>query len=88
MSVINLNVPRNATTATELRRTVQSRSPYYVHSVPVGRVLTEPVRLQINVRVDRQSVEPRSDVHALVVDEVVSVTPLTWSMTATTDWRP
>lgn len=88
VSVINLNVPRDATPATELRRTVQSRSPYYVHSLPVGRVLSEPVRLQIDVRVDRARVEPRSDVHALVIDGVVSVTPLTWSMTATTDWLP
>jgi 5'-nucleotidase len=88
VSVINLNVPRNATLATELRRTFQSRSRYYVQSVPSPRLLSDPVRLKIKVNVDREHVEPGSDVHALVVDEVVSVTPLTWSMTATTDWRP
>ena len=88
VSVVNLNVPRNATRATELRRTVQSRVPYYVQSVPGSRVLSEPVRLTTTISVEGHHVEPGSDVHALVVDEVVSVTPLTWSMTAVTDWRP
>ena len=34
VSVLNLNVPRSATTQTELRKTVQSRQPYYVRSRP------------------------------------------------------
>jgi 5'-nucleotidase len=34
VSVLNLNVPRSATPQTELRKTVQSRQPYYVRSPP------------------------------------------------------
>jgi 5'-nucleotidase len=89
VAVINLNVPRDATTETEIRRTVQSRQPYYVHSLPEGaRVPTNPLRLGIAAFVDADRLEPDSDVRAVVCDGVVSVTPLSWSMTARTEWQP
>ena len=89
VAVLNLNVPRGATASTELRRTVQSRQPYYVHSLPAGtRVLTDPLRLRIAASVDTDQLEADSDIRAVICDGVASVTPLSWSMTARTDWRP
>ena len=35
VSVLNLNVPRSATTRTELRKTVQGRQPYYARAGPI-----------------------------------------------------
>ena len=89
VAVLNVNIPRGATPNTEIRRTVQSRQPYYVHSLPEGtRVPTDPLRLQIAAEVNADQLEPDSDVRAIVCDGVVSVTPLSWSMTAHTDWEP
>jgi 5'-nucleotidase len=89
VSVLNLNVPRGATTRTELRRTTQSQQPYYVRQAPEpARPLGQPHQLAVEVVVDRDRLEPGTDIHAIVCDQVASVTPLTWQMTARTDWVP
>jgi len=89
VSVLNLNVPRSATIQTELRKTVQSRQPYYVRSRPSsGRRLDEPYQFAVEAVVDWDRLEPGTDIHAVIGDQVASVTPLTWRMTADTDWMP
>jgi 5'-nucleotidase len=89
VSVFNLNVPRGATTRTELRRTVQSQQPYYVRRGPgSARPLDQPYQFPVEVVVDRDRLAPGTDIHAIVCDQVASVTPLTWQMTAQTDWEP
>jgi 5'/3'-nucleotidase len=89
VSVLNLNVPRGATTRTELRRTVQGRQPYYVRRRPQApRPLDQPYQFAVDVVVDPDRLEPGTDIHAIVCDQVASVTPLTWQQTATTDWMP
>lgn len=89
MSVLNLNVPRGATPDTELRKTVQSRQPYYVRRRPdPARRLDQPYQFPVDVVVDWDTLEPGTDIHAVVRDQVASVTPLTWRMTADTDWEP
>jgi 5'-nucleotidase len=89
VSVLNLNVPRSATTRTELRKTVQSHQPYYVRRRPSSpRPLDQPYQFPVEVFVDPDRLEPGTDIHAIVRDQVASVTPLTWQMTAKTDWTP
>jgi 5'-nucleotidase len=89
VSVLNLNVPRSATTRTELRKTSQSRQPYYVRRRPTApRPLDQPYQFPVDVVVDVGRLEPGTDIHAIVRDQVASVTPLTWQMTANTDWVP
>jgi 5'-nucleotidase len=89
VSVLNLNVPRSATADTELRKTVQSRQPYYVRRRPTpARPLDQPYQFPVDVVVDWNTLEPGTDIYAVVRDQVASVTPLTWRMTADTDWEP
>ena len=89
VSVLNLNVPRGATTRTELRKTTQASQPYYMRRRPGSpRPLGQPYQLPVEVVVDRDHLEPGTDIHAIVCDQVASVTPLTWQMTARTDWTP
>ena len=89
VSVLNLNVPRGATTRTELRKTVQGREPYYVRRPPdPPRSLDQPYQFSVDVVVDPATLEPGTDIHAVVRDQVASVTPLTWQQTASTDWTP
>ena len=89
VAVLNLNVPRGATIRTELRRTVQSQQPYYVRRGPgSARPLDQPYQFPVEIVVDWDRLEPGTDIHAIVRDQVASVTPLTWQMTAQTDWMP
>jgi 5'-nucleotidase len=89
VSVLNLNVPRTATSSTELRKTVQSHQPYYVRQRPgQPRPLDQPYHFPIEAVVDWDQLEPASDIYAVVHDQVASVTPLTRQMTADTAWQP
>ena len=89
VSVLNLNVPQSATTGTELRKTAQSRQPYYVRRrAGSARPLDQPYQFPVDVVVDWDTLEPGTDIHAVVRDQVASVTPLTWRMAADTDWEP
>jgi 5'-nucleotidase len=89
VSVLNLNVPRTATPRTELRKTVQSHQPYYVRSKqPSPRPLHDPYQFPLAIVVDWEGLEPGTDIHAIAHDAVASVTPLTWRMTADTEWTP
>jgi 5'-nucleotidase len=89
VSVLNLNVPRGATTRTELRKTVQGRQPYYARRRPdPPRPLDQPYQFAVDVVIDPAELEPGTDIHAIVCDQVASVTPLTWQQTAATDWTP
>jgi hypothetical protein len=40
------------------------------------------------VVIEPAALEPGTDIHAIVCDQVASVTPLTWQQTAATDWAP
>ena len=89
VSVLNLNVPQSASADTELRKTAQSRQPYYVrHRPELARRLDQPHQFPVNKAVDWDTLEPGTDIHAVVRDQVASVTPLTWRMAADTDWEP
>jgi 5'-nucleotidase len=89
VSVLNLNVPRSATTRTELRKTVQGRQPYYARRRPdPPRLLDQPYQFAVDVVIDPAALEQGTDIHAIVCDQVASVTPLTWQQTAATDWAP
>jgi 5'-nucleotidase len=89
VSVLNLNVPRSATTRTELRKTVQGRQPYYARRRPdPPRLLDQPYQFAVDVVIEPAALEPGTDIHAIVCDQVASVTPLTWQQTAVTDWAP
>lgn len=88
VALVNLNVPDSATSSTPWRQTTQSRLAYYLQTRPGKRDRGTPVRLGVEVNPDRSRIESGSDVEALVLDRVVSVTPLAWSWTADTSWRP
>lgn len=85
VQILNLNIPAHATHNTPWRMTRLSRNRYFVPE------LMEPIpgkapRVTSIIHVDRD--DPRdvdSDVHALKVDKVVSVTPLSLDMTSRVD---
>ncbi len=87
VDVLKVDVPESATQKTPWRLTRLSRQHY------VQVILDEPhpgSRLgegRITVRVDGTTLEADSDIHALVRDQVVSVTPLSLDATSRTGFQ-
>lgn len=74
--VINVNVPSDATDKTPWRVTRASHQTYFRSQVARGRFVG------YEVVIDGETLEPDSDIYAVRVDRVVSVTPLTYDLTA------
>lgn len=82
VDVLKLDIPAEATPATPWRVTRLSRQRYF-EALPSGRrYLAEKRRLGYQMAVDHASLEPDSDIHALAVDRIVSVTPLSLDLTS------
>jgi 5'-nucleotidase len=88
VAVLNLNVPADASITTPVRRTVQSRQQFYRFTPPPPRDRAAPYRLDTTVDIDRSTLEPDSDIQAVVYDRVVSITPLGTTLNVDTDWDP
>jgi len=85
VDILNLNVPTNATAQTPWRITCLSRQAYY-HSSIAGSTLDSRIGdAKLRIEIDRETLDPESDIQALALDKVVSVTPLSLDLTARTD---
>lgn len=82
VDLLKVDVPCDATPNTPWRVTRLSRQRYF-RVLPSGRrYLAEKRRLGYELGVDLDTLEPDSDVQALLVDRIVSVTPLSLDMTS------
>lgn len=82
VDLLKVDVPSDATADTPWRMTRVSRQRYYL-ALPSGRhSLAEKARLDYEVSIDQATLEPDSDVHALRIDRVVSVSPISLDMTS------
>lgn len=82
VDVLKLDVPDDATPASVWRVTRLSRESYF-HALHSGRThLAEKRRLNYGISVDFDRLEADSDVHALMVDRVVAVTPISLDLTS------
>lgn len=79
VQLLNVNVPSGAKRKTTWRATRASRQSYFHSLVDGGRFVG------YDVKVDLPSLEPDSDIQAILVDRVVSATPLTIDLTARID---
>jgi 5'-nucleotidase len=85
VDILKVDVPAGATLDTPWRVTRVSRQSYYV---PVPRKQLTPngkLEIDYDVGIARDTLEPDSDIHALAVDRVVSVSPLSINLTSRTD---
>jgi len=82
VEILNLNVPEGATPDTDVRATIQSRQNFYQFIHHKRDDLSVPFRFHEEKRADESSLEPNSDVKAIAIDKVVSVTPLARLLTA------
>jgi len=83
VDILKIDVPQNATPETDYWITRVSRQQYFHSTVEEdenGRRLTGYQR-----EIDMSTLEPDSDIYALAVDRVVSVSPITIDLTAKVD---
>lgn len=79
--LVNINVPSDATPTTPWRVTRASHQAYFRSLVSDGKFVG------YDVVVDTEKLERDSDIYAVRVDRVVSVTPLTFDLTARVNFR-
>ena len=82
VDIIKVDVPSDAAPDTPGRLTRVSRQRYFCPTRPTQADGLSIGPLGYEVVVDRASLEPDSDIAAMVVDRVVSISPLTIDLTA------
>lgn len=82
VDVLKVDIPSDASETTEWRVTRLSRQKYYVPVVSPRALLEDPANIQFKIELDRDKVETDSDVYALRIDRMVSVTPLSLDITS------
>ncbi len=80
--LLKIDVPSGATNQTTWRWTRLSQTRYFVPVRPHRRRPTDPGPMGYEAHLDMEHLEKDSDVHAVRIDRVVSVTPVTLDMTA------
>jgi 5'-nucleotidase len=82
VDLLKVDVPQSATLRTPWRWTRVSKQRYFHPIKPHRRRPTDSGPMGFEVRVDMETLEPDSDIRAVAVDGVVSVTPITLDLTA------
>ncbi len=82
VDLLKLEVPCDASPQTPWRVTRLSRQRYYRAQPSGRRHLSERRRMGYAMVVDRAALEPDSDTHAVLIDRVVSITPLSLDLTS------
>jgi 5'-nucleotidase len=86
VDVLKIDVPDTATPDTAWQITRVSRRPYYMSSLPEPSLESTLNDATLVINPSRSSAEPDSDIYAVTVDRVVSVTPLSLDCTSRTDF--
>jgi len=82
VDILKIDVPDNATEQTHWKLTSLSRTAYYSRTIENPAFDSRICDFQTRIAVDRDNLEPGSDIHALAVERVVSVTPLSIDLTS------
>ena len=85
--LLKIDVPSGATSQTAWRWTRLSQLRYFMPVKPQRRRPGDPGAMGYATRSNFDDVEPDSDVYAVCIDHVVSVTPLRLDMTAPVDFQ-
>jgi len=85
--VLKVDVPSDATVDTPWELTRLSRMPYFIPVPPERRSWDSPARIGYKQVHDPREDDPDTDVYALRVKRVVSVTPLSLDMTSRVDFE-
>lgn len=82
VDLLKIDVPATATPQTPWRTVSISRQRYFEGIKANRQRLDEPARVDYRIVVDRDTLEPDSDIYAMVVKQEVAVVPMTIDLTA------
>lgn len=82
VDVLKIDVPQNATTSTPWKITNLSSLIYYSKVIEKPSVQSRICDANTVINVDKEALDPKSDVYAISVDKCVSVTPLSVDLTS------
>jgi 5'-nucleotidase len=85
VDILKIDVPDDATPDTPWRVTRASRQRYHVPQPSGRRNLDDQEEIDYRAEMDLATLEPDSDIYAVAVDRIVSVTPLSIDLTARVD---
>jgi 5'-nucleotidase len=85
VDLLKIDIPQAATIHTPWRWTRLSRQRYFHPVRPQRKALSDPAPMGFRTGFDLERLEKDSDVWAVLVDHVVSVTPVVTDMTAQAD---
>lgn len=82
VDVLNVNVPANATPQTPWKLTTIERQIYFWGEIENPTKASKLSDRVYSVQIDPQTLVPGSDIHAFIVEQAVSVTPLSLDQTS------
>ena len=85
VAVLKVDVPADATPETPWKVTRLSRALFFEPVAPKRKRLDEPAKMSYRVARTLEELEPGSDSHAVHVERVVAVTPLSLDLTSRLD---
>ena len=85
VDVLKVDIPCDASPQTDWIVTRLSRHPYYVPVAPPRRSLEDATPMGFDIVLDEDAVQRGTDVRAMAIDRVVSVTPLSLDLTSRVD---
>jgi 5'-nucleotidase len=87
VDVIKLDIPQNASQQTPCVLTKQSRARYYVPIPAKRESLSDRGPVGYEIRYDEEDYEEGTDTYVLLVENKVSLTPLSFDLTSRTDFE-
>ena len=85
VDILKIDIPADATPSTPWRVTRVSRQPYYVPVIPREPSTRDLDIPDYRIEIDLETLEPDSDIYALVVAREVSVCPLSIDLSSRVD---
>lgn len=82
IDILKIDVPIDATPLTKWKITKLAKTGYYFRDIKTPNVLSKLNDGKIIIKVDQETLDSGTDIHALAIDNIVSVTPLSLDLTS------
>lgn len=82
IDVLKIDVPHDATPLTRWKITRLAKSSYYCRDIKNPNAASKFSDGKIIVKIDKEKLDPDTDIHALAIDGIVSITPLSIDLTS------
>ena len=83
--MLKIEIPATATKQTNWKTTFLDKNSLYLSSAIGRKDLAKPGGLRFRIREDIEVFEPGSDAHAVFIEGIVAVTPLSLDLTSRVD---